>query len=841
MKEFVKRLFLWVKKTADGKACFVILVMMVVTYSLSPKWQEWVMKRPTGDFLKWLLGIITTHPVLNGTIVLLSCLVSFILLRHWKYDLDNRWYRLLLVLFGLQQLWVLNPLSTIGIVGWLDYRWLWTLCLLTMLLGLVGKWKKLIIDEWNRSKRQGKEDDDNQQKAKFSLDVIDSKDISESKQKYADAIVSHLLGTKLGKQSFAIGVTGAWGTGKSTFLDAVANRLEGKAEIVRFNPWMCRTPEQVTEDFFVTLHRELSSKHSSLSRPIRDYAKYINTATFSLGGGFLSKIALALPQESLMSRKNRLSERFNELEKPVVVFIDDLDRLASDEVFEVLRLIRNTADLSNVFYVVAYDKEYVTEALEGKISGAEAYLEKIFPIEVHQPKVEDSQLYKMLYRELSKQHEYGERFAKALFKKIDQSGRELVIDILNSYRRVMRFARVFLLNMDYIGKAYRNEVKMIDLFWLELLQMYDKTTYDKLADDRELLLSTEGKVYTLKGGIKNKTIQRDDEIDAYKGDKFWKPLTPQILALLFEDRKTRTKYSMRYAENYDKYFTLSVSAYRLSFREFEELFDKGKDPLKTVEGWVDKQKYYSSIIYQFESKEIAYLKSDDVGRYVSGLMELAYQTVNWSNSLIYQVKNILRSKNYLPEQAGWAKGYVMGWFVEKITRGGDLKVVSKILKRLYISTEIDEHGNETEAGSLVITNEDVKMFLRDVVRKYLEQHPNTSALNVLDENNEMGEIFWNCCVCVIDNCQIFEDTKYENVVFDIIMKHFEQKEKPSYSEYEIAFKKMFSFSFPKNISASDYDEYVESVYERRDRQLESYFGSEWDKITQFKQHCFIES
>ena len=841
MKEFLKRLILWGKKTADGKVCFIIFLMMVVTYSLSPAWQTWLMKRPAGDFLKWILDVITCHPVLNGTIVLLSFLISCFVFRRWRYDLDNRWYRLLLVLFGLQQFWVLNPLKTVEVVGGFDYRYLWTLCLLIMLLGLVGKWKKLIKDKWHRVKGKSKRNDETPKQAKFSLDVIDLQDISESKQKYADAIVSHLLGTKLGKQSFAIGITGAWGTGKSTFLDAVAKKLKGKAEIVRFNPWMCRTPEQVTEDFFVTLHRELSSKHSSLSRPIRDYAKYVNTAAFSLGGGFLSKIALALPEESLMGRKNRLSERLNKLEKPVVVFIDDLDRLASEEVFEVLRLIRNTADLSNVFYVVAYDKAYVTEALDGKISGAEAYLEKIFPIEVHQPKIEDSQLYKMLYSELSKQHEFGERFAKALFKRIDQSGRELVIDILNSYRRVMRFARVYLLNMDYIGKAYRNEVRMIDLFWLELLQMYDKTTYDKLADDRDQLLVTVGKEYSLRGGIKDAAITKDEEIYAYKGDKFWKPLTPQILALLFEDRKNRTKYSMRYAENYDKYFTLSVSAYRLSFKEFEELFDKRNDPLKTVESWVKKQKYFSSIIYQFERIEISDLKSYDIGKYVMGLLEFAYQTVKWNNSLIYHVKYMLSSKNYLTEQEGWGKGYMLGWFIEKITRGGDLNIVSKMLKRMYISIEINEDGNEMKTSELLISNKDVKMLLCDVMRKYLELHPNNSALSLMDENNEMGNLFWNCCVCVIDNNQIFEETQYENVVFDIVMKHFEQKEKPSYGEFEKALNKMFLISVPNNISASDYDEYMDGAYESRDRQLNSYFGSEWEKVNQFKKRCFIES
>ena len=51
---------------------------------------------------------------------------------------------------------------------------------------------------------------------------------------------------------------------------------EDFAEIVEFNPWLCNSPEQVTQDFFATLINELSPKHSTLSRDINKYAKLLN-------------------------------------------------------------------------------------------------------------------------------------------------------------------------------------------------------------------------------------------------------------------------------------------------------------------------------------------------------------------------------------------------------------------------------------------------------------------------------------------------------------------------------------------------------------------------------------
>ena len=236
--------------------------------------------------------------------------------------------------------------------------------------------------------------------------------------------------------------------------------MKDKAEVVWFNPWMCRTPEQVAEDFFVSLHKKLSQKYSSLSRPIRDYAQYISNATISIGGGFLSKLTFAFPKESLKTKKDRLSDGLSRLSLPVVVFIDDLDRLEMDEVFEVLRLIRNTADLKNVLYVVAYDKDYVTNVLlEKKIENATAYLEKIFPVEVHQPKVEDIKLRNVLYEELRRKNRNGDRFAQTLLSRFKQDEMRLILDILDNYRRVKRFARRYVLIVDYLLEAGIKEIK----------------------------------------------------------------------------------------------------------------------------------------------------------------------------------------------------------------------------------------------------------------------------------------------------------------------------------------------------------------------------------------------
>lgn len=97
----------------------------------------------------------------------------------------------------------------------------------------------------------------------------------------------------------------------------------------------------------------------------------------------LTLLAKILPEckeeETLESLKNKIEKAISaEGAKPFAIFIDDLDRLEGDELFEVLRLIRVTANFRNMVFVVAYDREYICNVLNQSknIERAEEYIQK---------------------------------------------------------------------------------------------------------------------------------------------------------------------------------------------------------------------------------------------------------------------------------------------------------------------------------------------------------------------------------------------------------------------------------------------------------------------------------
>lgn len=820
----------------DIKKIIVIVIAIVAIHISTPDWCKWLMDSKVGDWLQTVYDFLDKYQGLRLIVAGLIALIGICWARRIYKDRDYRWYRPLLLLLGFVILYDQNCLEFLSITGDYNYRtlclWLGIVIIISMVLKAVdGKYhiieksKSWIKDKFKRP--TPKERPDEKRPLGFSDDNIQPGATPASLKQYAWTISDLLLGTNIQEHSFAIGITGEWGSGKTTFLELLATVLGDRVDLVRFNPWMCRTPEQVTDDFFASLQQQLSGRHSSLAKPIRDYARYISNATLSWGNGFLSKLTFAFPQDSLQEKKKRLSDRFARLKKTVVVLIDDLDRLDRDEVFEVLRLIRNTADLRNVIYIVAYDKEYVTSVLgEKNIKDASAYMEKIFPVEIHQPKVEDFLIWQVLYNELLRINISEGNFARQLYGLIGQKERQLIIKILGNYRQTKRFVRTYLLNVTYVQKAFRNEIKLLDLFWIELLQMYDKTVYDSLSKTPETLLYRKDDRYILRPHVaKDVYISKEEENKAYKGDGFWKEETPKLLEELF-GRLVRPKAtSICYVENYDKFFALSVSPYKVSQFELKSLLTKKGEEEATIRKWIDNGKYYASISYQLDSVQKGRLNDDQFESYIKGVLYFAM--VVGENGLDYGrvAKSMLEKKNF--NYAWHAKGrsVVLKWYEDRIAEKKDLAIITRMLKRAYVPVEIDENQRQMDGTPLLISNQDVKELLKKAIDTYLTMHPEVNALSIFNEKSEMGIIFSNCSVLEVEGHPYEEFDRWENVSYEILHKHLSNQPKLPFEQYREAHQAMFMEDMPAWSEDPDIQDYYEQAEENRGFRMSAYFGT----------------
>jgi predicted KAP-like P-loop ATPase len=68
--------------------------------------------------------------------------------------------------------------------------------------------------------------------------------------KYADELAKKILSSNFEK-SFAIGINGKCGLGKTSFVDHLKRKVKDKDLItVDFNPWNSQTPQAIIRDFF---------------------------------------------------------------------------------------------------------------------------------------------------------------------------------------------------------------------------------------------------------------------------------------------------------------------------------------------------------------------------------------------------------------------------------------------------------------------------------------------------------------------------------------------------------------------------------------------------------------
>ena len=206
-------------------------------------------------------------------------------------------------------------------------------------------------------------------------------------KKYAKTLADKIESCTFQK-SFAIGINGSWGIGKTSFINLIKANLNAENKIfIEFNPWASQNPKSIIKDFFDELQEGIRPYHSSLARKMVKYSDRL----VKINDGTLSKTAHATINaiagtDSVNQIYYEINEALQTLNLKLIITIDDLDRLDSKEIVEVLKLVRNTANFRNTFFIVAYDRNYLLSGIKRHNSHMPfSFLEKIFQIEITLP------------------------------------------------------------------------------------------------------------------------------------------------------------------------------------------------------------------------------------------------------------------------------------------------------------------------------------------------------------------------------------------------------------------------------------------------------------------------
>ena len=192
--------------------------------------------------------------------------------------------------------------------------------------------------------------------------------------------------------------------------------------------------------------------------------------------------------------KKELGEKLSHLPHPIIVVLDDLDRLTASEVAHVFQLVKTQADFPNIHYLLGFDRNLIAGALEKEAPGVPGnglpakrghdFLEKIVPVIFDLPLINDDDLRDILCADLDAVFELS-FYDNSRWINLWSSSFHFFFGTL---RDIDRFHNSLKFNLYLVGGRGDNlNVDALDFAGIETLRLFEPEVFARLSQKRELL------------------------------------------------------------------------------------------------------------------------------------------------------------------------------------------------------------------------------------------------------------------------------------------------------------------------------------------------------------------
>jgi ABC-type iron transport system FetAB ATPase subunit len=463
---------------------------------------------------------------------------------------------------------------------------------------------------------------------KTNLDIFDRKDYAAS--------IAELIKVQKVSHAFGIAITGQWGSGKTVFLNQIAENISQQEGIViQFNPWLTKDPSLLTENFFSLVNDHVKVYSGQISRNVRLYSQ----ALLNLEDNFKVKVSKFLKIQSditLEKLRSNIKEGLSENELKLVILIDDLDRLNSEEVLAVMTLIRNSFNFPNVFFLVAYDHDYIVGLLEDKkVKNPSGYLEKIFSMEIELPSFPLNILKPCLLDLLGQnKNELQKAEIKASIEQIDEAiGFNM---IARNLRECVRLANSF----NHVYDLKHAQVDLTDCLLLEIIKVKRREIYNLIKNDitynRKLsflkypeteLEENISFIHSMQGSS-HKEVHADDET---------------LLDYLFNRNTFDSVKSIRIFDNYLRYFSSSL----FGTISFDDFYSYKETSLERFVNYVTKHitDGHEKAIQELLLRSNSFNSKNDFTNFIIGYIQFA--NITHSENLVTPVSSLIAAHRKL--------------------------------------------------------------------------------------------------------------------------------------------------------------------------------------------------
>ncbi|HHP0348611.1 hypothetical protein E1A86_15420 [Acinetobacter baumannii] len=487
-----------------------------------------------------------------------------------------------------------------------------------------------------------------------------------------------------GDDSLVIALHGDWGSGKSSIKNmalAHSKQQKNSPTIIEFSPWEWSAQDKIIEAFFDEISKSIGRKNTSkedqdLANIFSRYGNHLSTAHTLLKGANLSipLFTTAILSTGLISSYftdnsqlvllittltsitslilsatekgsellGKLSENYEKKAKlnektlkeireelikaltkrktPLLIVMDDLDRLTAVELRMIFQLIKANTDFPNVIFLLLFQKDIVEKKLTDSTQSGENYLEKIIQIPFTIPQIQLKQVHEVLFKLLdniiNSHIDADKKFNQERWAEIYHNGFK---NYFKNLRNVYRFNSTLSFNFNLFKNNDIFEADPIDLIAIECLRVFEPNVYSKLSNSKEAfttLRSSPSDNQSQKAKysrIIENIINSASEINRESVKEILKNLFPTTQWIISNHYYDHTSYQQWFTQlrvchkdHFDKYFKLSFDSEDFSTSDFISFLqltadrEKLKEQLLTLDA--------ENILEDFLSKFEAYSK-----------------------------------------------------------------------------------------------------------------------------------------------------------------------------------------------------------------------------------------
>lgn len=290
------------------------------------------------------------------------------------------------------------------------------------------------------------------------------------------------------QDSFVIGLSGPWGSGKTTITNIVRKQLEAQNSDIKIikglNPWISGSEAVLLNSFYDALLNALGINYSS--RKIRKQLKEVSRYVIEIPtvGKSLSKVMENdINQENIEKWQANLKNLILSSNKKYVLFIDDLDRATSTQIRFLLKMLGSLFNLPNVIFVLLYDRNRLEKILQDNNKLNTSFAEKIINLELQLPKVSETSVqnvYKKCLINLA-------RIYKVSDKEVDnlESAFQLIMKNIDNPREFIRFLN----STCYIAFSPDINLNRNDLLLIEYVSFKQPDLFQLIKENPKLFVS----------------------------------------------------------------------------------------------------------------------------------------------------------------------------------------------------------------------------------------------------------------------------------------------------------------------------------------------------------------